>query len=981
MAYRMEMANPVRLASIVRFHLSELNARDAHHEFEHLARHLARARLYSNILPATGPVSAGGDRGRDFETFRTSISPQATVGSTFAGRSSQERQVVFACSLERRIEAKIRRDVKTTIAEGDADEIIYFCEANLPVAKRLNLIAEAKQAGVVLQVFDGIAIAEWLVEPDLFWIAEEFLHLPAEVGPETTPDVGYTQHRHAWRDRSVLPVSRADFVAVKAGLRTAVFASDARPDLSFWLDKMAAFLDGCAPRGTVRDAIYQIAVGHLRGRGDMTAQADLIANYFSDVEDHTSIGALTDAATLLNYSFSGYWLGSFRVHEADLNAHRQKVTRVIAENLRDPIGPGRRAGLLYVRGLLEHAPSAPGVTPDIATAVEYWSAMLDNADKAPLFPVEPFANFLTETIKHHGDDQALLALAARADELLAARLGNAAAGEKAYDRAVSLLDREDPTAAIRELHKAKCKWFSAERLGEVLSILLCLSEQYRYLGLAYAAKYFAMAAAFIARYEQRDGIGDIQPKALMELVDAEDAAGNSVGFLQLFPVLLTAHLQYDDQPLDPDKHDRLHENMGQLAALLGLLERGNPSARRALDELTAHWPAPIRHPIWTAADSLDGFWNKDTWPVTLAGLEEAMLDRPFGDLCAERHVRWQALGLQWTFVFANDYRTTPTAEQLVAELQLAACALARRDLGLVPTDVTIEIAIDPEADNLSIAEPDDEHQAFRVTLPTADRGSEKIAEVIAVFGVVVHSCSVLGDEALMRVFDQGLIESIFVARPYAELFREFVPKDRFAETIRLGVTPLELEGSLTSRAGNRVPWFDGPGPNYDPDRARDDVRNRYQRTLPTLRYTLERLIHSPKVRPRLERMHERGMKDWEILSILSNIAMNARLGERDDLSPEQWKERGLSLLKQAETPESALGTDLFTDDQIRTHANIYLGAFLSSWQLPWPPCVKLNELERFLVVRYRLREDDVDHPDIFGWNTPQLNTDVDAPSS
>ena len=573
------MTNPVRLAALIRFHLAELASRNAHHEFEHLARHVARAQIYSNILPATGPVSAGGDRGRDFETFRSRITPHVAVGSSFAERSSHERQVVFACSLERRIEAKIRADLAKVISGGGANEIIYFCEANVPIGRRLKFIEKANRSGVELQIVDGSALAEWLAEPDIFWIAQEYLHIPAETTPDVAPDESYAEHKAAWRDRAVLPISRADFVAVKSGLRHATFNPDGRPDLTLWLSKMSGFLGEDAPRDLVRDASYEIAVASLRGRHDMTPKAALVADYFSDAEHHTSIGELTNAATLLTYCFGGVKLDEYRVPEADLYAIYLKLVSAIEASLAEEIGPGRRAGLLYVRGLLEHVPATPSIMPDLATAIAYWNNTLDFAESAPLYPIEAFSDYLVEVIKWRGDEDALLALASRADELLSRRMGNIAAGEKAIDRAFSLLERNEPAPAIRELHKAKTKWFSREQLAGTLRILNLLAEQYRNLGLAYAAKYHAMAAAFIARHEARGSIGAIEPTALLELMDAEDAAGNSFGFLQLFPVLFSSHVQHDDRPFDQTKHPRLHENMGQLAVLLGFLQRGKPEGR------------------------------------------------------------------------------------------------------------------------------------------------------------------------------------------------------------------------------------------------------------------------------------------------------------------------------------------------------------------------------------------------------------------
>jgi hypothetical protein len=67
---RGSVATPVQTAQMVRLALGSLAADNAHHSFEHLCRHVAKRRIASNVLPATGPVSVGGDQGRDFETFR-----------------------------------------------------------------------------------------------------------------------------------------------------------------------------------------------------------------------------------------------------------------------------------------------------------------------------------------------------------------------------------------------------------------------------------------------------------------------------------------------------------------------------------------------------------------------------------------------------------------------------------------------------------------------------------------------------------------------------------------------------------------------------------------------------------------------------------------------------------------------------------------------------------------------------------------------
>lgn len=107
-------SDPAQLIAHIRFALARLSERNAQHEWEHLCRHLTRARICSNILPATGPVQAGGDQGRGFETFHTYLSRSSLSQQSFVGLSSQ-RPIAFACSLEEQVIPKMHRDVKTII--------------------------------------------------------------------------------------------------------------------------------------------------------------------------------------------------------------------------------------------------------------------------------------------------------------------------------------------------------------------------------------------------------------------------------------------------------------------------------------------------------------------------------------------------------------------------------------------------------------------------------------------------------------------------------------------------------------------------------------------------------------------------------------------------------------------------------------------------------------------------------------------------
>ena len=89
------MATIPQVIHQIKFALSELGSQNAHHEFEHLCRQWAKKRICANILPSTGPVSAGGDQGSDFETFRSHVA--ATFGVESAVSIVSKKKIVFDC--------------------------------------------------------------------------------------------------------------------------------------------------------------------------------------------------------------------------------------------------------------------------------------------------------------------------------------------------------------------------------------------------------------------------------------------------------------------------------------------------------------------------------------------------------------------------------------------------------------------------------------------------------------------------------------------------------------------------------------------------------------------------------------------------------------------------------------------------------------------------------------------------------------------
>jgi hypothetical protein len=217
----------------IRFALATLSERNGHHEFEHICRHYTRHRICFNILPATGPVSGGGDQGRDFETFRTFVHE---APNRFCARA-EERKLAFACSLQKEVLHKIRSDVTAIMQGPDRPDLIYFFSAQpVKVSDRHTLQAWAHtEHSVALEIIDREALAEQLADPEIFWIVSRYLDVSFELFPELTQtNSEYERLRNKWLVERANPNRFADFLEIKRAARHALSDVPTRPA---WLDR------------------------------------------------------------------------------------------------------------------------------------------------------------------------------------------------------------------------------------------------------------------------------------------------------------------------------------------------------------------------------------------------------------------------------------------------------------------------------------------------------------------------------------------------------------------------------------------------------------------------------------------------------------------------------------------------------------------------------------------------------------------------
>ena len=761
-----QQANIDQVKSQIRFQLEQLSIKDAHHEFEHLCRYLTRARICSNVLPATGPVSAGGDQGRDFETFRTDLTSSPIANSTFFALVSQ-KPMVFACSLRKkeRIASKIKGDVGIIMSSGSPVEVVcYFCTSDVQVSKRHELEAWAKDNySIKLTIHDGQSISELLADREVFWIAEKYLSIPSEIYPRADDGADwYGQSLKSWRTKNTPNINYGDFYELKAAVRHVTFSTEVRQDISFWIRLLEKFIDNDSLPKLRRKAIYEVAVASLRGLGMLCGQEDRLREYFDTIPKLEDPVDLEDAAVLLNYCIGAIHQTDVQLTADELSIWRNKLVSRIEERLKAANIPSLKCPLLDIRGYLSFIDPLQPNPLDVEGAIEWWTQLTLIVKDAPLFPLERFADRITDFIEFIDATPEYDYLAQQVDTLLSDRCGDFIAAEKCRDRAIKFYEQGNILKAINQLHQAKVKWFAEETLrGSLLSMLL-ISKWYLELGLPFASKYYALAVAHIALQSPKSDVKSLLPRALIAAAEYDYYQGYWCGFLELTDIGLKAHWAFSRDAGDLTVHDELQKTLFHTTMLMTITKRLDPQLFEFVRGAVQKWNIeyllkkllPVAHETWGTQD-LSEIW---------LSMEEDLGGRPFGDLGTVREVTWSELGIVWNVNWKNDYNTTPAAEQFTAVLQILLTDLAGIDLCLLKTDVNINICVENIGDARVEPIPSNKSRKWKVTLPV-DSTNDEISEIerlqvniLAAASSILTEVSLLPSERLHEVFEKKFFQ-------------------------------------------------------------------------------------------------------------------------------------------------------------------------------------------------------------------------------
>ena len=986
------MASPSEVEAQVRFALSQLPVRNAHHDFEHICRYLTQQFICSNVLPATGPVSAGGDQGRDFETFRTYLVEELGSYGAFLGLVGQGT-IAFICTTQTDgLPSKLRQDIEKVCAFGHpVHEIRAFTLESVPVGTRHQLEAETQEShGVRLEFHDAESIANLLARPEGFWIAEHFLSLPAEIRPGPTSLDGdlsteYMELRGKWRGRSFPNPTLGDFIDIKTGLREATFGLvAARPDLPFWLALVRQLLANTdLPPHLQQRARYELVVATLRGTGDFRAVDDVARVYLDESLAESEPARLQDASALLMYANGAVQAGLSGFTPAELQNWNDGLTNRIQDLIIHET-PHRKASLLYALGhlglhpRLTEASSADRPLSDMLTNVSRtlsaWTELMGTIEETPLFPIQTLADLLHLPLLFSlwSNDAEWRELLDRVDEAIGKRSGKSSLAARARDRAMMLLKAGRRLDALEEFHRAKVDWWSGDTVRGALLAMIIIARLYLELRLPHASKSYALAVAYVAAAKGDEDLADLVPAGLFMAAEADFVAGAWCSATEMYQLALIAQHTHSREGIDSEKHTPVDDaltNLACIGACARIVDSGLAASIIAkIDEIGA------LEAIEEAIGQMQAE-DEDSWK---SFGDVGLVARPFADIGEVRYIRFSALGTHWTLVTTNDLESVRLAERFAAAAQVMLTALAKDDLCLIETHINVRIenallASTPFVEPINSL-PSNVGREWEVRLTpvgtsTNTTWNETDIELMTMLAVILREASLLPEAdfsaSLEKAFARGLGHKLSPGRPYDELAAAFAAD---TEIPRVSYnTPWECRDG-SSVAHPELSWQAGPGPTYSRNRANELLATRYLNLAKSLRITLIRLASSQEFLRTVEELRKQGWLDWHIVNAAFNVVMNYRFsGPRFDMLSEVTQREMMQAAFSLESGTAEpVPLPLFNIEAMDNSRQIAMLSLIKHWGLDCrQETPDISAIEGLLASRYGYWDDDVPHDDPF----------------
>ena len=510
------------------YHLETLTNRKQELQFEYFCRKLAEKEICPNLRVQTGPTG-GGDSKVDTETYPVAeeIAERWWIGSP----SSGTERWAFAFSAKKDWKPKLKADVENILSTGRDYKLIYFF-TNQFVSDRKRSENEdmlSKEAGIPVHIIDRAWIVEKVYGADHRQIDSYFAALGVEniqrekitqIGPRDTVRLQEIEKL----DQQIDDPSRyesARYQLVEDCLRSAILARSLERPRSevesrfIQADRLAQDLDYNQ---------QQLRIAYNRAWTAFWWYEDYseFGRFYDNVEEcaQKSIQA-HDIDLLVNLWMtlcSFVIAGRMKSQDAKLELRLQCLTTMLGAMADDSTRPNNalqaRTSLVLIRTIQAYQSRSRNEMED---GWQELTEIVDKSDRFGMYSIEPLFDIIMELGKYkHVDSPAFDVLYDKLANAIRKRRSDGEAGVAYLNRAKQKLGQEKPYESIRWFGRAEDLLIKKEYYQEIIITLLGISCAFERVGLLWAARNKALAAAERAFVVFSDE-GEIIPEAMIAL--------------------------------------------------------------------------------------------------------------------------------------------------------------------------------------------------------------------------------------------------------------------------------------------------------------------------------------------------------------------------------------------------------------------------------------------------------------------------------
>jgi hypothetical protein len=879
----------------IRFGIDQLKASNSTLAFEHVCRFFARARIAHNVIPATGPVQSYGDQGRDFETFHSYLSNSKLSQTCSVGFANSP--IAFPCSLEKnplRKKGKIDSDVKTIMESGTSVERIYFFSGeDISVGSRHKKQEEIKTFyNIDLEIIDAQALAEHLSDPDLFWIATQYLSIPNDFFPRKTEENWYQLSVDEYRNREINNTF-IEFNDIKSALRYVYKDDLLKVDIPFWLQKLEPFISNpTVLRDLQRKAIYEKYVVKLMGQNDIGGLENIIRDYFSDLQDYTNPASLEDAEVLLTFvKKSKLIIGSY-ISDEEIKSFSKKLSSVLEKELKNNISGSKRCSYLEIQANIIFNDSSNGIdeiTFNIEDYVKKLEEILPRLHNAPFFPLERLSQrllgYLEIILEFEQDPLKIEEFLKKLEVHLAKRKSELSVGDGIRERALLYMKAGKVTTAITLLHQLKIKWFADEATRGVILTAMLLGDCYSMLKMEYASKYYSLIAAdMAAAYSDNSNVLDLFPRAMKSAADSAYASGSWLHYLELMHLSLgLSHAIEKDFNLYQDT--QIPTAVYYPALIKFFSEKTDSALYNLIESKLTEWDY-VKADIDEAYEMIKTQKSKFTEENIQKSLYEEMLGIPFNDIGVVRTIKFNIYGSDWSIIFENTHAINSVAEQFVSMLQVFLVELADSELFLTKAEVLINLSIAKDEMPFFREQPSNKKNVWIVQMPIYSGSEIKVIDryqlnYVAIITSILRGISLLPDNEskliIKEKLSQGILTAVTFGQTYQKLYNTYISEEDFTISTRNKINNSFLLQNFKLKSNESLPWNNSLSPTYSKQKNLEIIDKRINYVKPFFK-TLEKM---KKDRDFMNVVNElrTDWLDWQLFLAFGNLTIRYKLDQ------------------------------------------------------------------------------------------------------